>query len=145
MSGLIMKPENFSLSYSTDGGTVYNEIPNINSFDPGEEKSDTHEVTTFSSPDNRKEYRNGLIDADEASFEINWIFANIHHNALRDAVGGAALKFKATLLEDDGATGEEIVFDALVKGVTRPIEMEGKLTATMTLRPTGAAVITPTV
>lgn len=142
MAGLVMKPSNFTLEYEANGGSR-TETPDVTSFDPGEDTTNEVDVTSFSSPDNRREYRNGLIDTQDGTFAFNWEMGQAAHNELRELVGGEPITVYATYLEDDGETGEEIERQAIVKGLSRPVEMEGVLVATVTFRFTGAVTITP--
>lgn len=133
---IVLKDGNFSLEYSSDGGTTYTVIPNVTSFDPGQIESEEKDITSFSSTGAFREFKQGFKSAADGSFTVNYLTENTVHNFLRDRVGGAAIKLRGTITEDSG-DDEIMVMDVLVKAQSKPIEIDNVLTSTFNIRMTG--------
>lgn len=139
----VMLPSSFALTYSTTSGGTYTAVKDVKSFDLGNIEADEIDVTSFSSPGNFREFANGLKQAQDGNFVIHFLIGDTQHNALRNAVGGAAVWFKATYTGADGAI-ELINFSALIKGVSKPANIGELLEATVTFKMTGQPTYTDT-
>lgn len=134
----VMMPTSFSLEMSVDAGTTYNEVKEVRNFDPGNIEADELDVTSFTSPSDWRAFAFGLKQANDGSFEVNFLIDDTQHKALRDAVGSATpIKLKATMTAAN-ADDEVLVFDALIKSMSRPVEIGGVLVATIGFKMTGA-------
>lgn len=111
----------------------YHELDEITNITPPNFQTDDVDVTHMQSPNRTREFTPGLVDPGEAGFEMNWI------------PGGATdiiilgLKRDATVvswkMEWYNATTWE--FTGYVKGYETSAEVEGKMSATVTIRVTG--------
>ena len=87
----------------------------------------------------RREFIAGLIDDGEGSVEMNYVPGSATDILIRAAVAdGTTRDYKAVLQVADGSTWE-ITGDCIVKGYERSVPIDGRMTATMTLRFTGAS------
>ncbi len=139
MAKIPSKGITFEHGGAASGVASYTEIPQVKNVEIPGDQADEIDVTTHDSPGGRKEFINGLIDSPDFSLEIVYDPALTIHEALRAAAGGEAQHFKATLA---GATANHIhEFDALVKGFSSPVPVDGALMANVTLKRTGADTV----
>lgn len=138
----VMLPESFKVEISLDGGTTYAEVGDCKSFDQGNIEAEENDATSFSSSGNFREFKQGLKAASDGSMTLNYLIGDTQHKALRDQVGSnTPVKFRttATAVDDD----EEIcVFDALIKSMSRPVEIGGIWEATVGFKMTGEPTFT---
>jgi hypothetical protein len=140
----VMMPSSFGLELSVDGGTTYDPILEVTGFDLGNIEADENDVTSFSSAGDFREFKNGLKQASDGSFTINYLIGDEQHIALRDQVGDAdPVKLRATATAAN-ADDEIVTFDALIKGMSKPIEIGGVLVATVSFKLTGAPIYSAT-
>ena len=140
----VMLPENFELELSLDGGTTWNPIGDCKSFDLGNIEADEIDVTSFSSAGNFREFKQGLKQASDGSFVLNYLIKNAQHIALRDKVGDNTpvdIRATATAVDDDD---EICTFKANIKSMSRPVEIGGVWEATVGFKLTGPPVYTST-
>lgn len=140
----VMLPDSFLVEISLDGGTTYATVGECKSFDPGNIEADEVDVTSFSSTGSFREFKQGLKQATDGSMTLNYLIGDTQHKALRDRVGSnTAVKFRATAtaVDDDE---EIVVFDALIKSMSRPVEIGGTWEATVGFKMTGAPTYTGT-
>lgn len=123
---------------STDGGTSYTDVADVSNIDVLDVSVDTLDTTTHSTPSKWRTFVGGLRDAGELSMEINYdpalhglIWANV----------GVTTKQKVTLT--DAAPAATVVFDAIITGFKAQAPFDDKLTATVSVKVSGAPVITP--
>lgn len=96
------------------------------------------EATHFGSPDRRREYISGLIDDGEGSFEMNYVPGSATDTLIRAAqASGLARGYKIVI--PDGADTWEITGDCIVRGYERNVPIDDRMTATLTVRFTGAS------
>jgi predicted secreted protein len=96
------------------------------------------EATHMESPNRRREWITGLIDDGEGTFEMNYVPGSATDDLIQTALAdGVARGYRIVL--PDGATGWEITGDCIVKGYERNIPIDDRMTATLTVRFTGAA------
>jgi hypothetical protein len=131
-----------SILYRGDSETPENfvQVTEVTAFTPPQEKADEVEVTHFESPNRRKEYIAGLIDAGEASCTINYNPAvyEIHDTLVKDFEAGDKHNYRFTLpqttLTSPDAPMETIDFNAYISGFKRNLSPSGALTADVTFR-----------
>lgn len=100
----------------------------------------THEVeaTHMASPNRRREYISGLIEDGEGSFEMNYVPGSTTDALIRGAqASGLSKNYKIVL--PDGAGTWEITGTCIVKGYERKVPIDDRMTATLTVRFTGAS------
>jgi predicted secreted protein len=96
-------------------------------------------ATHMKSPNRRNEYIAGLIDDGEGTFEFNYVPGGATDVLIRAAINdGNTRDYKIVLPVADGSTWE-ITGDCIVKGWERTTPIDDRMTATMTVRFTGAS------
>lgn len=122
------------------GGFV--EICGIYNLSPGAQTADRIDVTSFCSPDRRREYIPGLIDNGEGSFEMNYTPGSPEDQLILSLLNsGDVVEHRITLPPEQGATvRHRVTFEASVTGYERSIPVDDRMTATVTLAPSGAEV-----
>lgn len=114
--------------------TALDEVTNIGL---PEETSDDVEVTHYKSPGKRKEYISGLIESGEGSIELNYIPGSPTDVLIR-AAQGQRRAFEFTLPDEAGDPAWIISGFLIVKGRSRAVPIGDRLTATVSVRYTGA-------
>lgn len=105
---------------------------------PNPQVSDV-EATHMQSPNRRREYIAGLVEDGEGTFEFNYVAGGATDLLVQAAIAdGVARSYKIVI--PDGATGWEITGECIVKGWERAIPIDDRMTATLTVRFTGASV-----
>jgi predicted secreted protein len=95
------------------------------------------EATHMDSPNRRREYISGLIDDGEGTFEMNYVPGSATDVLIRAALDdGVTRGYK--IIIPDGATGWEITGECIVRGYERSVPIDDRMTATLTVRFTGA-------
>jgi predicted secreted protein len=90
------------------------------------------------SPNRRREYIAGLIEDGEGTFEFNYVAGGATDLLVQAALNdGVTRSYKIVL--PDGSTGWEITGDCIVKGWERSVPIDDRMTATLTVRFTGAS------
>lgn len=132
MGEFVAKNGTAGLYTGTGSPLTYTKIAGVKSFNFGAIAAEEKDVTDFDSPSGYREFANGLKSASNGTIVINHDPGDTTQEALRTAVGGAALHFKA-LFDDKQAT-----FDALVLGFDTPLNVGEVAEATITIKLTGA-------
>jgi predicted secreted protein len=96
------------------------------------------EATHFASPNRRREYISGLIEDGEGSFEMNYVPGSVTDVLIRGAQASGLTKGYKIVLPDGTGTWE-IEGDCIVRGYERNIPIDDRMTATLTVRFTGAS------
>lgn len=120
----------------TPGALV--EIAEIISVTPPNPQTDDVDATHMGSPNRRREYIAGLIEDGEGTFEMNLVPGSATDQLLVGALqAGNARGYKIVL---PTATGTwEITGTCIVKGYERTVPIDDRMTATLTVRFTGAS------
>ena len=120
------------------GTPVLTELGEIISVTPPNSQTDDVDATHMQSPNRRKEYISGLIDDGEGTFEMNYVPGSVTDVLIRGAqTSGLSKNYKIVI--PDGAGTWEITGQCIVKGYERSIPIDNRMTATLTVRFTGAA------
>lgn len=119
---------------------VLTELAEILAVTPPNPQVEDVEVTHLKSPNRRREYVAGLIEDGEGTFEMNYIPGSPTDVLIRAAIAdGVARSYKIALPDGDGdANLWEITGECIVKGYERNIPIDDRMTATLTIRFTGA-------
>lgn len=116
---------------------VLTQVAEVISVTPPNPQTADVEVTHFKSPNRRREYIAGLVEDGEGTIEMNFVPGSASDILLRAAVNdGVTRSFRIIL--PDGDTGWQIDGDCIVKGYERSIPIDDRMTATVTVRFTGA-------
>ena len=104
---------------------------------PPNPQVDDVEATHMLSANRRREYIAGLIEDGEGTFSMNYEPGSATDVICRAAMAdGVARSYKIVL--PDGAFGWEITGECIVKGYSRDIPIDDRMTAELTIRFTGA-------
>lgn len=96
------------------------------------------EATHMESPDRRREYIAGLIEDGEGTFEMNLVPGSATDTLIRTALSdGETRGYKVVLPTPTGTW--EVTGDCIVKGYERAVPIDDRMTATLTVRFTGAS------
>lgn len=117
---------------------TYTTIADVTNIDVLDVDVDTHDVSSHSSPSQWREFVAGMKDGGELSMEINYDPAL--HGTIWAEVGAASKSHRITLPDAGAAV---VDFDAIVTGFTAQAPYDDKLSATVTLKVTGAVTVTP--
>lgn len=102
---------------------------------------DDVEATHMTSPNRRREYTAGLIDDGDGTFEFNLVPGSATDLLIQDAVDDGVTRDYEIVIPD-GAFGQKFAGQWIVKGYERTVPIDDRMTATMTVRFTGAVTIT---
>jgi predicted secreted protein len=96
------------------------------------------EATHFKSPNRRREYIAGMIDDGEGTFEINYKPSSATSVLLQEAQNSGEVRGYKIVLPDGTGTWE-VTGDLIVRKFERGIPIDNRMTATVTVRFTGAS------
>lgn len=106
---------------------------------PPSPSRDIIDVTHSASPGMAREFIVGLIDYGEASFDLNWVPNDTTDAMLQDiSLETAPRIWKMTFTQVAGSPN--VTFDAYLTAYERTAPTEDKMTASITLKVTGAPV-----
>lgn len=121
-----------------NASNVLTQLSEILSVTPPNPQVATVEATHMASPGRRREYIAGLIEDGEGTFEMNYDAGSATDVLIRAALAdGVTRSYKIVI--PDGAFGWEITGDCVVIGYERNIPLDDRMTASLTVRFTGAA------
>lgn len=114
------------------------EIAEVINVTPPGGTADRVDATHMKSPGRRREYISGLIDSGEASFEINWVVGSATDKLLRGLLtSGAVVQHQIEF-----ANGVTVTYDAALTGYEKSLPIDDRMTATITVAPSGEEVWT---
>jgi hypothetical protein len=129
------------LGTSTDVATL-TQLAEVTEFPFPDDQVADIEATHMLSPGRRKEYIAGLIDGGSGDVIMNHVPGSVTDALCRAALAaGDARAFRVQLLQADSSY-YQIDVNVIVKGYKRTAPIDGRLTATLTVRFTGAATET---
>lgn len=109
------------------------EVAEVFNFTPGAATADRIDVTHYQSPNRRREYISGLIDSGEATFEMNFVPGSDSDARVRELLAsGEVVEHRFTF-----PNGHRVTFDASIIGYERNVPVDDRMTATVTLAPSG--------
>lgn len=122
-----------------DAGTL-TELVEVTSISLPNYQTDDLEATNFKSTGRVREYISGLIDPGEGEFGFNLVPGSATDLLLQDAVDDGVARDWEVILPD-GAFGQKFAGKCIVKGYERDIPIDDRMTASITVRFTGAVTI----
>lgn len=121
-----------------NASNVLTELGEITAITPPNPQMADVEATHFKSPNRRREYIAGLIEDGEGTFEMNYDPGSATDALLRAALSDGVTRSYMIVIPD-GAGTWEITGDCVVKGYERNVPIDDRMTATLTVRFTGAS------
>lgn len=122
-----------------DAGTL-TELVEVTSISLPNYQTDDLEATNFKSTGRVREYISGLIDPGEGEFGFNLVPGSATDLLLQDAVDDGVTRDWEVILPD-AAFGQKFAGKCIVKGYERDIPIDDRMTASITVRFTGAVTI----
>lgn len=120
------------------GTPVLTKLGEIISVTPPNPQTAEVEATHMGSPNRRREYIAGLIEDGEGTFEMNYVPGSATDVLIRAAqASGLAKNYKIVI--PDGAGTWEVTGQCIVRGYSRSLPIDNRMTATLTVRFTGAS------
>lgn len=114
------------------------QLSEIISITPPNPQTAEVEATHFASPNRRREYISGLIEDGEGAFEMNYVPGSATDVLIRAAqAAGTARDYRIVI--PDGAGTWKIDGQCIVRGYERNLPIDDRMTATLTVRFTGAS------
>lgn len=121
------------------GTPVLTQLGEIISISTPNPQTEDVEATHMASPNRRREYISGLIEDGEGAFEMNLVPGSVTDLLIQGAqLSGLAKNYKIVI--PDGVGTWQITGSCIVKGYERSIPIDDRMTATLTVRFTGASV-----
>lgn len=123
------------------GSDVFVEMGEVTEVTPPDESTEQIDVTHMKSPGRTREFAQGMIDAGQGSFGINWIPGNPTDVFLR--AWRASGETRACRIDYPNDTRD--TFPAFITGVSKTMPVADKLAATINLKIAGEVVFGPAV
>lgn len=125
-------------TFKLHNGTTLTLIGEVTSISlPNSQTADV-EATHFSSPNRRREFIAGLIDDGEGTFEMNLEPGGTSDLLIQAAVtAGDSRAYEIQIPKPSGTW--KVTGNCIVKGYERNVPIDDRMTATLTVRFTGAA------
>lgn len=120
-----------------DGATTYVAVAEVTSIDVLDVSVDSYDVSSHDSAGQWREFVAGMKDAGELTMEIN--YDPSVHGAIWSALGSER-NHRITLTDSGAAV---VSFAAIVSGISAQAPYDDKLSASVSLKVTGAVTITP--
>lgn len=118
------------------GTPAFVDIAEVISITPPGGTTDRVDATHMQSPGRRREYISGLIDSGEANFEINWVPGGPTDELLRELqTSGETVQHQIEF-----PNGVTCTYDAAITGFEKSLPIDDRMTATITVAPSGAEV-----
>lgn len=119
-------------------GTALTELVGVFNVTIPEASVDDVEITHYKSPGRYREFMAGLKDRGEFAVEMNFVPGSATDLLCQAALAANDIRtFKIALPDDAGEPAWDIDGTAYVKGYTREVPVDDRLTATITLRVSG--------
>lgn len=116
---------------------VLTKLGEIISVTPPNPQTAEVEATHMASPNRRREYIAGMIEDGEGTFEMNYVPGSETDVLIRGAqASGLTKPYKIVI--PDGTGKWEITGSCIVRGYERNLPIDDRMTATLTVRFTGA-------
>lgn len=109
------------------------EIGEVFNITPPGGTADRVDATHMKSPGRRREYIAGLVDSGEASFELNLVIGSATDKLIRRLLSSGGI-VQHQIEFPNGAT---VTYDASITGYEKTIPVDDRMTATVTVAPSG--------
>lgn len=123
---------------STDGGTVYTPVADVVEVGVLDTQVDTIETTTHGSAGQWRTFMGGMKDGGELKMSVNYDPAL--HGTIWSAMAVDGTKHRVTLTDAGAAV---VDFTGIITGLSLASPYDDKLAADVTIKVSGAPVITP--
>jgi predicted secreted protein len=127
----------FWLADNTGPPGVLTKLAEIISITPPNPQTAEVEATHFGSPNRRREYIAGLIEDGEGTFEMNYVPGSTTDVLIRGAQASGLTKAYKIVIPDGVGTWK-VEGSCIVKGYERNVPIDDRMTASLTVRFTGA-------
>lgn len=125
--------------FKLHNGTALTSLVGVFEISMPSESADDVETTHFKSPGRRREYIRGLIETGEVEVQMNYVPGSATDILCRDALDdGDNRAFSVTLPDAAGDPEWVVTGTCYAKTYERAIPLDDRLTATLTLKVTGA-------
>lgn len=124
-------------TFSIHNGTALELVGELTAISIPSSETAEVEATHFSSPDRRREYVAGLIDDGEGTFEMNLVPGSTSDVTIRAAQSAGATRTYEIVIPKPTGTWK-ISGSLIVRRYERNVPIDDKMTATLTVRFTGA-------
>jgi predicted secreted protein len=121
----------------TPTATVLTKLAEVTSVTPPEEEVAEVEVTHYESPGRTREFIAGLSDSGSTTIEMNWVPGSATDEMLTVARGDRLVR-TMRIVTPPGEGSQQFTFPAYVSGYSRALPLDDRMTATVTLRISGA-------
>lgn len=111
--------------------SVFTYIRELTSATPPADADENEDASHMQSPNRRREYIANMSDAGEASFEMNYVAGSATDKFLRSIRG------KKLISRQTFPNGVQFIYNALRSGYEQSVPLDGKQTATLTLKVSG--------
>jgi predicted secreted protein len=125
-------------SISTDNGVTFTDVADVTQVGVLDVKVDTIETSSHDSADQWRTFVGGMKDGGELKMEVNYDPAA--HGTIFSNLGGAPIDQKVTLSDAGAAV---VAFNGIITGFQAQAPYDDKLSASVTIKVSGAPVITP--
>lgn len=125
-------------SYSSDSGSTYVPVANVTKIRPFAAKADSIDISAMDSASGYREKIAGMLDAGQASVDLNYDDKGTTHKFLLTNLG-VQLMFKVTF---PGSSPTTAVWTGFINGVGPEIPFDNKMTATISVEISGPVTIT---
>lgn len=127
----------YGATFSLHNGTTLVPLGEITAISLPNSQTAEVEATHFGSPNRRREFIAGLIDDGEGTFEMNLEPGSVTDLLIKTAqTAGDARAYKIVIPKPTGTW--EVTGSCIVRGYERNVPIDDRMTATMTVRFTGA-------
>lgn len=116
---------------------VLTQLAEITAITPPNPQVDQVEATHFESPGRRREYISGLVEDGEGTFEMNYVPGSATDALIRAALSDGVTR-EYRIIIPTATTGWQFDGSCVVTGYERNIPIDDRMTATLTVRFTGA-------
>lgn len=126
-------------AFSLHNGTALVELAEVTSISLPNPTTEEVDATHFKSPNRRREYIASLIDDGEGTFEMNFNPGSTTDALIRAALAAGDVRAYKIVIPDSPTGTWEITGSCIVRSYERAVPIDDRMTATMTVRFTGAS------
>ena len=129
----------WSAEFQLHNGTILTKLAGAFELTVPNDQADDVEITSFDSAGKRREYIQGLVESGEGTISMNYVPGSVTDALCRTAhTAGDTRAYKIIIPATDGTDAWEIDGFCYAKGYERNIPLDDRLTATLTVKFSGA-------